>query len=439
MPVPRDRHRSVRVLAWVLLAVIGPVLSYACSVILEQERAVSEWVKVPCEVQRSGVKDLAKEKRRLFRTRREWTPDVEYSYTWPDDPAPAKRVSTSVWYASQVHLPSGVMADRIASSYRVGGPCSAWVNPEDPSQSLLVREQWFRPFGWLLLVVGAVLTAAWLLAAEYDWSPNEFSGDSFPPAPADTASEKWYRIGEGEAGSAGWHTLHVHPFLPSMTKLSQLACIPALWHIVGAAVWLRYTALPQAPNGTEQQLMYHAFGLLMLLRFAYAAALAVHVQELEVQINTPKLVMGQKCTLRVRQRRQWLVRNLRYQFVDAYFMLRETRVAHKKRKPQQSNALLHDKLDIIGGLFRVPQDCVGVDARWEFEVPELDLPASTSQQPIYHDWTLGTSMKLQGVPRSGYGASFRVNVAKVPVVSVSAPSPRGKAAEAEPSSDTRRL
>eukprot|EP01062_Namystynia_karyoxenos_P059436 TRINITY_DN50884_c0_g1_i1.p1 TRINITY_DN50884_c0_g1~~TRINITY_DN50884_c0_g1_i1.p1 ORF type:complete len:516 (+),score=150.20 TRINITY_DN50884_c0_g1_i1:93-1550(+) len=411
-----DRHYAVKVALALLAVAAVPILALPVWHLLRQEVAVTQWPAVRCEVHSSAVKDLGRERRRMLRLRKEFAPNISYSFVWPADGA--NYTSDSVYYFSKISLPSGSVADRVAKSFRPGGPCTAYVNPADPTESILVREVWFRPYTWLLFLTGSLLGIAWFALAEYDWNIREYNGERFPPLREPSVrGERWLSVGDPAPGQRPWYLLQTQEWIPPPRRLLPMLAVALLWHAVGAYCWLRFTALPRGFGGFEQQGVYHAVGAFILLRAAYAAAAAWRVCEPQICIDAPCFEEGRRHVLRVRQRRRRAGGGpLRYTLIDVRFTLRETYVTHGKRKAAKHTALKHDASAELGCSVALPRGYAGMEAFWSIDIPTLQslgLTETSPSKPIYHDWTVEIGIKLSGVP-STYGIALPVTVKAAP-------------------------
>jgi hypothetical protein len=163
-PIPRTT-------AWIFFALFAMVTLVAGTlldtVVLEpwlKERATRAWMEVPCTILSSDVNVYSKSVRGQNSASHGYLPAVRYEYRLSGQ----KYVSDRYWF-SEMQLNDREEAASIAAEYPFGSHRVCFVDPQSPSEAVLIREGAPQTIV-LLLFAGAIMVAGATICLASLWA-----------------------------------------------------------------------------------------------------------------------------------------------------------------------------------------------------------------------------------------------------------------------------
>eukprot|EP01061_Rhynchopus_euleeides_P045971 TRINITY_DN8528_c0_g1_i1.p1 TRINITY_DN8528_c0_g1~~TRINITY_DN8528_c0_g1_i1.p1 ORF type:complete len:426 (+),score=75.26 TRINITY_DN8528_c0_g1_i1:50-1279(+) len=323
--IPRDfdRHRAFKIFSVIFATVAVAVASWVTASLLDQERAILSWEPVEARLQHCNVTDSKLVKKRRTRS---WGVDAIYTYTWQGK----DYESSQVWFYGNDIGPSYSRAVNACLLHE--NSSTVFVNPENPTDSVMMRELWFRPYSGLLFLQLISFGFAWIFTTEYDWRVAIPRARTLHPA-ADRKG--WYDLDLG--GSKLRH---------SAAAFAPQALLLTCWHAAGIYLWFRYRDFPNISRGLEfEMIAYHMIGVALVLRLFYLAVLSAFFSDARLQFSTGRVVVDNNIQVRLTQSPTSAIT---YTTVSLEMTCIETKTTTRNNKTKTNrNTIAKQELDLL--------------------------------------------------------------------------------------------
>eukprot|EP01064_Diplonema_japonicum_P011865 TRINITY_DN19310_c0_g1_i1.p1 TRINITY_DN19310_c0_g1~~TRINITY_DN19310_c0_g1_i1.p1 ORF type:complete len:459 (+),score=74.36 TRINITY_DN19310_c0_g1_i1:69-1445(+) len=371
--------------------------------IQKQDEAMTIWKRTTCTIEKTSVSLIPKAKKGMFTGNNEYKPRATYTYIYDNTRYASNRV---YFYGDDHPGKSKTYADRVVQYWNTG-KCVAYVDPSNPSESILIPETSFTPYGNAWVHAGLVLGVLWYATFEHNWESTPELPEKFPVSESWEApnmhtivplsSDKYYRVA----------------MLPGIYSWPAILCgtvIIATWVYIGVEVWAWYLKTNHAPGSDEMQVAFLGLSAILGMRLTYFALLVARVRCVEVYIDREQITMGYPFELVFKQmKRGWL--SVVYQKVELSFSLTETVHGPKQGKgPARKVARLHEESQTILVNQTVKPSTAGIITAIPFQRHVARLKVATEEHRVYHRWVININVHLRFVPVS-YNQTIPVSVA----------------------------
>ena len=390
-----DRHSIARFVIALIVIAGGPVLGFQWQLIENQSNAM-KWEGVPCYIHKSESRDASGDRRTLYKSNNEYKPVIFYTYLFRGQ----NMTSTQVYYYGRKHpgRPESQI-NRIIGFYKPGKKSLAFVDPEDPSFSILIQEISFSPYGWLLFEFVIIFATGWYFALEHDWKSC-----SDPPAKYEPTVRDLTLTDATPDEIEQWYLLPSHYGIRSTSSLLFGILMVFLWHISGHYTWKHYASHRTAPTGNELRFLFHILGGVLGIRAGYFIVFISRLQDLRLLVDKERIEMGSPFAIRVEQprRSKWIP--VEYEKVNMSFELIETFQGPRQGQgPNRQVKRLHsEKFDILQG-YRLTKDSLGVSCVAPFDQHVCQLhspPGINCRQRYYYRWVIDINLCIKWSPVS---------------------------------------
>eukprot|EP01060_Flectonema_neradi_P009038 TRINITY_DN16469_c0_g1_i1.p1 TRINITY_DN16469_c0_g1~~TRINITY_DN16469_c0_g1_i1.p1 ORF type:complete len:410 (+),score=51.37 TRINITY_DN16469_c0_g1_i1:87-1316(+) len=385
-----EGHRPFKALVFVVVILAFPLLVLSAQFIVQQETAVLKWQPTPITIINSTAVNSESKTRSKLKWRADWRVSILYKYQIQG----VEYTSSRVWFYGDSTGNSMELANEIVNKYTPGSNAVAHVSTEDPAESMLLPQLWFRPYSYLLLCMLALQIIAWCAIVEYDWSARSHNTRKLQPHPST---------------SGRWFVIHSSGMLRPLSGFCTPALLLAFWHVTGIVVYSRYTALSYLNYGYVEQLStYHIVGLLLIMRLLYLCLLSYYFSDTTLLVDANQLKENATHKMRLMQSVHHPSGSLFYNSVRISLFRYETQLLVRNRRTTSDRQLRYKTC------FQLLQDAeVHSQLDHQFSPVVFNSPTSETHPKgnITHlvDWFLTVDVIVRHLPIT-YSVTVPVHV-----------------------------